>query len=99
YTVHRAAERTACDVRRNVAAEPVLHEDTRDPVTSLYPGNAGSNVDDFAGAVRQRNQRQLQTTCISTFRNQKITVIQRYGVHTDQLFPARRFRNISFDSN
>ena len=75
------------------AANPRLHESAGDAVTGAEPGNFRANFHYLAGTIGKRDARQLHAGIIVSQDYQKVAVVQRVGVNTNQHFTGPRPRH------
>ena len=79
------------DVGRRLAAGPALEKVAGDAVAGFDPGDAGPDFDDFAGAVRQRDDVLPHRHAVAAAHDAEIAEIERAGAHFDQDLAMARF--------
>jgi hypothetical protein len=86
-------------VRTRLAAGPALEKAACNLVADLHPGDAGTDLDHFAGPVGQRHQVFADRLTIAAADNAEVAIIQRTGDDFDQHLAMQRFwhRPIDFD--
>jgi len=92
HAVDRAAERPRDRFRRNGSGRPVGKEGAADPVADLEPRDAGSDCDDLAGAVGQRNDVRLCAAAIGALRDHQVAIVERRRADPDQDLAMSRLR-------
>ena len=92
HAVDPAAERARLHVGRRLAARPALKEAAGNAVADLYPGDAGADLDHFAGAVGQRNDVVAHRHAVGAAHDAEIAEIERAGRDLDQDLAVRRLR-------
>ena len=94
HSVETAGEHRAVGfARRHVALEPALEDSGRDAVANLDAGDAGADLDDLAGGVRARQQRQLHAAWgDAVLDHRDVAVVERDRAHPNTRFsrPERR---------
>ena len=94
HAVDAAAERGRLHVGRRLAARPALEEVAGDLVADLDAGDAGADLDHFAGAVRQRNDVVAHRHAVGAAHDAEIAEVERAGRDLDQhlAMAGRRLR-------
>src|SRR6185437_5871560 len=84
HPVDTAAERAGVGVGSRLAAGPTLKEITGNAVPGFYARDPGANFDDFAGAIRQRDDLLAHRHAVAAADDAEIAEIERAGAHLDQ---------------
>ncbi len=92
HAINAAAQRIAAAVRRRDTRRPALIEIPGNTIADFHTRDAWSHLNDFARAVRQRNEIRLGSGPIAPQRNGIVAVVQRTGRDLDQYLPVARLR-------
>src|SRR5262249_45600714 len=77
HAVDAAAKRACVDIGRRLATGPALKEAPGDAVADLHTRDAGTDLDDFPRAIRQRNEILAHRHPVGTAHNAEIAEIER----------------------
>src|ERR1043166_2879694 len=97
HAVDVTAERRARCLLAHRAGNPTLHENRGDPVAPRHAHDAGANFRDFAGAVRQRHEREPLLRVVVAAQNQEVPVIERASPNAHEDLVRSRLRVRSLD--
>ena len=89
----------AVGIWSRLAGRPALEEAAGHLVAGLDPGNAGADLDHFAGAVRKRNEIFPHRPAIGAADDAEVAEIQRTRNDFDEYLAMERLRHrpIDFD--
>ena len=97
HAVDCAAQGTGGVFRADGAADPALHEAGSDTVPWFHAGDVRAYGDDFAGAIRQRDQvGGWRPSSGSAIDDHQVAVVQGRSLHPHQRLTALRLRNVGF---